>query len=67
MILRNGQKEREKHRKDRSRKNTLELIVEGKKRRGKDQRWYKKEHVRNREIKEESTYVPVIGVESEVK
>lgn len=32
MILRNGQKEREKHRKDSRRKNTLELIVEGKKR-----------------------------------
>lgn len=32
MILRNGQKEREKYRKDRSRKNILELIVEGKKR-----------------------------------
>lgn len=32
MILRNGQKEREKYRKDRSRKNILELIVDGNKR-----------------------------------
>lgn len=38
-----------------------------KQKRGKDQRWYKKLHVRNREIKEESTYVQVIGVESEAK
>lgn len=32
MILRNGQKERVKYRKDRSRKNILELIVDGNKR-----------------------------------
>lgn len=66
MILRNGQKEREKHRKDRSRKNTLELIVEGKKREVKTKDGIKN-NVRNREIKEESTYVQVIGVESEAK
>lgn len=66
MILRNGQKEREKHRKDRSRKNTLELIVEGKKREVKTKDGIKN-NVRNREIKEESTYVHVIRVESEAK
>lgn len=66
MILRNGQKEREKHRKDSRRKNTLELIVEGKKREVKTKDGIKN-NVRNREIKEESTYVHVIRVESEAK